>query len=78
MKLAASELCQPSLWQDDADTSAAQYNDVITRILDQVIPARAAAHDQVILGSTLTVEPPSVLLAAWSVPPGQRRAVLLR
>jgi len=39
-KLAASELCQPSLWQDDADTSAAQYNDVITRILDQVIPAR--------------------------------------
>ena len=39
-RLASSDLCLPSSWQADVDASASLYNDVITGILGEILPAR--------------------------------------
>ena len=39
-KLASSDLCLPSSWPADVDAAATLYNDVIVRILDEILPAR--------------------------------------
>ena len=39
-RLASSDLCLQSSWQADVDASASLYNDVITGILDEILPTR--------------------------------------
>jgi len=39
-RLSSSRLCQPNDWPDDVDEMAAVYDVELTRLLDQLIPAR--------------------------------------
>ena len=39
-RLASSDLCLPSSWPSDVDVAASLYDDVISRILDDILPTR--------------------------------------
>ena len=43
-RLAASTSCQPSSWSSEADQAASLYDDVISRILDDILPTRLIAR----------------------------------